>query len=109
MRPPYILIHLHPWYITYHLRLLYNLPNSTTSISITGLTIHIEDVVGTKVKNIKDHTTEDHNTENTIEITVETRPKGNTISATKKNNSLQNTIPKTTKPLINDTINNLCI
>jgi hypothetical protein len=66
-------------------------------------------VVGIKTKNIKDYTTEDYNTENIMEITIETRPERNTIFAIRKDISLQNTIPKTAKLFINDTINNLCI
>jgi hypothetical protein len=109
MRPLYILAYLYPQYITYYLCFLYNLPNSTTSTSTTRLTLYIKDVVGTKAKNIKDHTTEDYNAENTIEVIIKTRPKRNTISAIRKNTSLQNTILTTTKPLINNTIDNLRI
>jgi hypothetical protein len=66
-------------------------------------------VVGTKTKDIKDHTTEDHNTENTIEVIIETRPERNIISIIRKDISLQNIIPKTIKLPINNTIDNLCI
>jgi hypothetical protein len=84
----YILTYLHPWYTTYYLRFLYNLPNSITSISITGLTVNIKDVVGIKTKDIKDHITKNHNTEDIIEIIIETRPERNIISITRKDISL---------------------
>jgi hypothetical protein len=45
-------------------------------------------MIGTKTKDIKDYTTEDHNMENTIEITVETRPERNIIFITRKDISL---------------------
>jgi hypothetical protein len=48
-------------------------------MSITGLTVNIKDVVGTETED-----TENHNTKNTIEVTVETRPERNTISAMKR-------------------------
>jgi hypothetical protein len=66
-------------------------------------------MVGTKAEDIKDYTTEDYNTEDTVEVTIETRPEGNTIFATRKDIGLQNIIPKTVRPLINDTIDNLYI
>jgi hypothetical protein len=68
----------------HHLRFLYNLPNSTTSTSTIRLTVYIKDVVGIEAEDIEDHTTEDHNAEDTIEVTIKTRPEGNTISATRK-------------------------
>jgi hypothetical protein len=61
-------------------------------------------MVGIKAEDIKDH-----NAENIMEVTVKTRPERNIMFATKKNIGLQNIIPKTAKPLINDTINNLYI
>jgi hypothetical protein len=66
-------------------------------------------VVGIKAENIKDHTAEDYNTENTTEITVETRPEKYIISVIRKDIGLQNIIPKTTKLFMSNTINNLRI
>jgi hypothetical protein len=65
--------------------LLYNLSNSTASTSTTRLKVNIKNMVGTKTKDIKDYTTEDHNTENIIKVIVETRPERNIISKTRKN------------------------
>jgi hypothetical protein len=45
-------------------------------------------MVGTEAEDIKDHTAEDYNTENTIEVIIKTRPERNIISATKKDFSL---------------------
>jgi hypothetical protein len=80
----YILSCLYPPYIIYYLYFLYNLPNSTTSISTIRLTVYIEDVVGIEIGDIKDYTTEDHNTENTIKVIIETRPEGNIIFVIRK-------------------------
>jgi hypothetical protein len=80
-----------------------------TSTSITRLIIYIKDIVGTKTKNVENHAAEDHNTENTVEAIIGTRPERNIIFAIRKNISLQNIIPKTAKLLTNNTINNLYI
>jgi hypothetical protein len=66
-------------------------------------------MVGIKIEDIKDYTAKDHNMENTIEVIVETRPERNIIFIIRKNIGLQNIIPKTARPLINNIINNLCI
>jgi hypothetical protein len=66
-------------------------------------------MVGTKAEDIKDYTTENYNMENTIEVIIETKPKRNIIPAIRKDISLQNIIPKTSKPPISNTINNLYI
>jgi hypothetical protein len=71
-------------YITNRLYFLYNLSNSTTSISITRLTEYIKDIIGTKAKDIEDHTAEDYNTENIIEVIIKTRPERNIIFITKR-------------------------
>jgi hypothetical protein len=81
----YILFYLYPPHTTDRLYLLYNLPNSIISTSITGLTEHIKNIIGTEAEDIKDYTTEDHNTENIIKVIVETRPERNIISKTRKN------------------------
>jgi hypothetical protein len=104
MRPLYILTHLYPRHTIHHLRLPYNLPNSTTSTSTTRLIVNIKDIVGTGAEDI-----EDYNTEDIVEITIKTRPEKNTISVTKKNIGLQNIIPKTIRLFINNTTDNLCI
>jgi hypothetical protein len=66
-------------------------------------------MVGIKAKDIKNHTTKDHSMENTIKITIKTRPERNIISTIRKDISLQNIIPKTARLLINNTVNNLRI
>jgi hypothetical protein len=77
------------------------------------LTVYIKNVVGTKTKDIKDHTIEDYNAENTIEITMETRigikPERNIISIIRKDTSLRNILPKTIRLFMNNTIDNLYI
>jgi hypothetical protein len=78
-------------------------------MSITRLTINIKNIIRTKTKIIKDHTAKDHNTKNTIEATIETRPERNIIFAIRKDIGLQNIIPKTIRLFINNTVDNLCI
>jgi hypothetical protein len=100
---------LYPRYTIYYLCFLYNLPNSITNTSITRLTVYIEDAVGIETEDIEDHITEDYNTEDTIEVIIKTGSERNIIFIIRKNISLQNIIPKTIKPLINNTIDNLYI
>jgi hypothetical protein len=88
MRPLYILTYLHPRNTIYYLYFLYNLPNSTTSTSTTRLTVYIKNIIGTKTKNKKDYTAENHNTKDIIKVTVETGPEINTTFVTRKDISL---------------------